>query len=471
MICPNCKATIEDGNLLCSSCGYEIQFVPEFEAEVNITIEDTIADISAGFVRAEENKKRNELKLKKQQAMQRKALMYKILAAIAVVSIFLVFICMTLFSNKAESNSANAASALAEGNIDKAISQAEKAYNKEPDNIDYCIQLARCYKGAGRDIDAKAMYHSALELDPDNIECFEGLIDLYKNSGDYDLINDLIQSSSNTEIRNMFSNYIAEVPAFSVEQGTFEEPVKLRLTSNTTGTIYYSLDGSTPGVTSEVYNGNIELNEAGIWTVSAIFINDFGIKSDVAVNVYEINLPTVDEIEITPESGSYSTPQNITVQSESGANIYYTSDGSTPNSNSVLYKAPIVLPLGHSTYKFISIDNSGNSGEVVEREYDFQLKSALDKDFATGLLINNLIAKGVILDGLGTSPKMGGVNRYVCNSAISVDGHNYYLFVEYYQDALENTTRTGSLYCIDADSGEIRKATTDNNGGYSISPF
>ena len=45
MICPKCKALIEEDKLYCDHCGYEVNIVPVFEPEVYENVQKTLQDI------------------------------------------------------------------------------------------------------------------------------------------------------------------------------------------------------------------------------------------------------------------------------------------------------------------------------------------------------------------------------------------------------------------------------------------
>lgn len=78
-------------------------------------------------------------------------------------------------------------------------------------------------------------------------------------------------------------------PTFSVAEGTYTEAKSIKLNS-TEGTIYYTLDGSTPTSTSEEYTTPIVLDECGTTTIKAIAISTDS-ESPVASATYTINLP------------------------------------------------------------------------------------------------------------------------------------------------------------------------------------
>ena len=49
MTCPRCGAKIEEGKLLCSRCGCEIKYVPDFEPEIESRISETLSSVAANM--------------------------------------------------------------------------------------------------------------------------------------------------------------------------------------------------------------------------------------------------------------------------------------------------------------------------------------------------------------------------------------------------------------------------------------
>jgi hypothetical protein len=83
----------------------------------------------------------------------------------------------------------------------------------------------------------------------------------------------------------------------------------------------------------------------------------------------EVTLPSADL-----ESGAYLYPQQVTLTHESeDAEIYYTLDGSTPDSSSALYTESIALPIGEVTLKAIAVVD-GESSEVLEKAYSITVE-------------------------------------------------------------------------------------------------
>lgn len=76
--------------------------------------------------------------------------------------------------------------------------------------------------------------------------------------------------------------------------------------------------------------------------------------------------PTVSA---SPAGGTYSGSVQVTLTaSPSGATIHYTTDGSTPTSNSPVYSGPLTFTQT-TTLKAIAVDSSGHSSAVISQTY------------------------------------------------------------------------------------------------------
>ena len=70
--------------------------------------------------------------------------------------------------------------------------------------------------------------------------------------------------------------------------------------------------------------------------------------------------------------GAYNTSQSITLTSDERATIYFTTDGSTPTTSSVIYALPIPIT-STTTLKFFAKDVAGNSEAVKTENYIFDV--------------------------------------------------------------------------------------------------
>jgi len=132
-------------------------------------------------------------------------------------------------------------------------------------------------------------------------------------------------------------------PSLSPVGGSYGSAQIVTLSSATSGaSIYYTTDGSTPTVSSNVYTGPFTVSSTT--TVRAIAILN-GVSSTVTSATYTINVATIPSApSISPTGGTYTSAQTVYLSSAtSGASIYYTRDGSYPNTKSTKYTGAIVL--------------------------------------------------------------------------------------------------------------------------------
>jgi LysM repeat protein len=135
---------------------------------------------------------------------------------------------------------------------------------------------------------------------------------------------------------------LAANPAFAPGAETFSGTVAVTITDATPGsTIYYTLDGSTPSVSSAVYSGPITLSSTTTLQAmaSAPGYLQSAISSATYVDSSQVSTPTFD-----PGGGTFAQPLSVTIgDTTSGATIYYTTDGSTPTISSTQYTGAILV--------------------------------------------------------------------------------------------------------------------------------
>ena len=109
--------------------------------------------------------------------------------------------------------------------------------------------------------------------------------------------------------------------------------------------------------------------------------------------------------------------------------------------------------------------------EVVTKRYRFAFEPFINVQYAVNLLVMGLKNQGILLEVDGTVPGKPGRNIYICSTAITINQKSYYLVVEYYEDTTGTDTKTGNLYCVGTDNGQLYKASLGADGSYSVVSF
>ncbi len=135
---------------------------------------------------------------------------------------------------------------------------------------------------------------------------------------------------------------VVATPSFIPNGGSFNGSTLVTILSATGGTsIYYTLDGSTPTTASIKYTGPITIAQTA--TIKAIAARPEFQNSAVASATITI-VPFAEAVAFNPAPGNFDDITAVTLSSATtDAIIYYTLDGSTPTTASLVYSAPISL--------------------------------------------------------------------------------------------------------------------------------
>jgi len=160
---------------------------------------------------------------------------------------------------------------------------------------------------------------------------------------------------------------VLPTPTFSLATGIYTSTQTVSINDATAGTtIYYTTNGATPTTSSTQYSGPITV--ASSETVQAIAVETGYTNSVTGVATYTINstlaLPT-----FSPGAGIYISTQSVTIADiNTGATIYYTTDGSTPTTSSTLYTGPVSVS-SSETLNAIAIQSGHVNSAVATAAY------------------------------------------------------------------------------------------------------
>lgn len=484
---------MEEGKLLCENCGYEVKIVPEFDIEledklkesINSMMEEMAGEEIAGHTsdpigESESDDIKDSIRdyfpdkpirlSKVKKIVIALVLFFAAAGGIAAITVHMV---NDYRYNSFDYQYDKAVVCAAHNNYSEAVSYLERALAINSEDLDVRFLLAKYYEKSGQQQSTISLLEELLNLDTayeKRDEVYDMLLGIYESKEDYFKMRDILDECDVPRIVSKYNKYAALKPEFNKEGGVYDELISISLKGNTQGFVYYTLDGTTPTDNSPVYETPILL-ESGEYTIKAMFVNMYGIKSEVETQHYYINLSAPDAPVINLESGTYTKPALIEVHRDYGTKVYYTTDGSVPDKNSLRYTDPIEMPFGISNFSFIAIDESGLSSEVVNRTYQLEIQANFDTELALQVLRNNLWASGKLSDVDGSVPNKLGVNRYEVRTLFAADETVYYIVYEEYVDTSGEAHDTNNIYAINADTADLYQAYKVDEGKYNLQPF
>ncbi len=537
MNCPKCNRELKDGNLYCEFCGEEIKIVPDFEPEIENSIEETLSSMadrinevtSDDILSAPKEEEKETFRVfQKEEKKVKEGLLLEdfpededfmddmgsdemstesfwdeeeiihfkgsdklkklfmsfwgkgvaskliVFSAALVILVALVFVVVLISSSINKSSYGyqieQAETAAQAGDYETAILYLENAMAMDSSDLEMKYLLAEYYQKVGESENALLVLKGLICGDTDtDIETYTKIFEIYSEQGKIIEISHMLSECEDPAILEQFSQYVANAPEFSEPEGSYDDVVHLKLTANTSGTIYYTVNGGTPDTTSQVYTSPIFL-ESGYYTVKAIFVNSYGLVSEIVSQLYEINVTVPPKPEISVESGTYQTPELISVEVPEGCMTYYTTDGTTPTRDSMLYKEPICMPLGNSKFTFVTYSSENVASEVAVATYTYELPkditvSAAD---AANLVTMHRFGMGGLMDTQGHLSTISGKLLYMCEAVVALEDDIYFVVYEYYEDPNNQIrTKTGLVFCAAMhDPNKVGELEIDEHGNY-----
>ncbi len=374
MICSKCGALLQEGCVYCSQCGQEAQIV----SELNILEDDLLRELMAERERAEaenlaaqehaakkkqERRREEKRREKKKQKTRRKLLIFLILVIVLLGAFLGIRRYRTLHS--VPYLLTDAQTEYNQKNYQSALAYLEEVLAAEPEN-GAAISMKAAIYAAMKDYDtAESLYLSLLELYPDSVAAYEGLISIYQATGQMDKLLALRAQTTDEEILALFEGKVLAEPVLSVESGDYASYFDVEITTSDENlVIYYTLDGTTPTSESLLYEEAVEIAEQGTITLTAVCMDADGNYSDTVSAVYEIALDRPDKPTASPDGGQFTSATTVTITVPEGCTVYYTWDGSTPTTGSSRYSTPLEVPEGNHILSLIAVDAYGMVSEV-----------------------------------------------------------------------------------------------------------
>lgn len=180
----------------------------------------------------------------------------------------------------------------------------------------------------------------------------------------YDLVSDVVLR------QYIIHSKVADV-SFGIPSGNnYSESRTLSLSTSTNGAkIKYTLDGSDPkgssGIEIENNSGSIIINTAGTTTIKAYAYKEDWVDSELTST--SVVARQIQQVLISADGGNYSKTRTLTMTcATSDVTIYYTTNGSTPTPNSMVYDSSNKPVLNESaTVKAIAVRSEWTTSDTA----------------------------------------------------------------------------------------------------------
>lgn len=382
MKCEKCGAQLDVGSVFCKKCGEPLQMVPDYnlldddflvsmleekkqsEDTQNANVKDPsfASNVSGATAHTAESNDNDRLN-KGFFADKKKRTIFIVALIVILVALVVVGIYLTSYAHYV----AKGVAADAKEDYEIALIYYDKAIAKDQKKVEAKLLAANDKIILGDYENAETLLYEVIAQDADNVEAYTLLVRLYLTSGDYDALTLLKESVTDDKILAIFDENLVEAPQFSVTGGSFTDDVTVELSASS-GTIYYSLDGSDPTDGGIRYSEPIFLEEGT--TVLTAVCEDGDKTSEVVKQSYKITYEA-PEVVVDPSSGSFTSPTTVTISLSDGQSAYYTWDGTTPTTSSTRYTAPIEIPEGNTILSVIVVDKHGKTSDLAQFNYKY----------------------------------------------------------------------------------------------------
>lgn len=387
MKCAKCGAEIRPGCVYCSNCGQEAQIVTEInileddllrsmldEENDNTKEADSVEKDPANRESLESSDVKPDRKRSEKKSRQQKKKTQRTLILLLVV---LAAVCLVagLFVHYQQANSVSyqlkrAGEAFDQKNYTSALDYVNRALQLDDSSEEALLLQGQIYGMMKDDDQAETVLLKVIDQNPDCMEAYESLLELYDENGSYEQILALKEKTTNADVLSLFDTYLVEAPVIDLKSGTYKEFQEVNLSVKGKGLeIYYTLDGSVPTKRDTLYEDAVSIEKEGKTTLTAVAMDKNGCYSEPVSAQYDIELDAPDVPKVSPDGGMFTEASSVTVTVPKGVTVYYTWNGMIPNKNSSKYSGPIEIPEGNNVLSLIAVDENGLSSEVLKCNY------------------------------------------------------------------------------------------------------
>lgn len=276
-----------------------------------------------------------------------------------------------------------------QGYIDRSIETYQRAYELYPDiegEYDYLLLLAEAYEAAGRLSDAEGVYHLLYtEVDPTSALAYRYAISIMMDQERLfeatDLMKVAYEKTGEMSFKSQRDQLVPAAPTATLQAGPYTLARETELVSPQGYDVYYLINDDTSELPESgiLYTEPIQLPE-GTYNIRAVCVSSSLISDEITVK-YTISMPTPSAPKARLAPGEYDRQQRVylyaldeegkqsTLEKE-GLTVYYTIDGTTPNSDSPIYTDEgILLPGGRVKLRAVSVNQYGKVSNELLMEY------------------------------------------------------------------------------------------------------
>lgn len=381
MKCSVCGAEIKEGALYCDVCGAAVQIVPDYSPLDEVLTAHVRGEIEGRVNRPQPNEtgkksgSHNGNTSGKHKHKKRKKNKKKKMLIILGILLAVIVIGLVVFRSSYAGLVQRGNNAIEDKRYNAAYKYFQEASEKSPEKPEAYAGMAKVLTIQDQLNEAENIFITQLAQQQKNAKIYRAAAEFYVETKQTEKIPIMLDNCEEESVLSEMSDYLVEVPMFSLEDGTYEEVQTLELSSNEGYTVYYTLDETEPSVENGTkYGTEIKLDEKE-WVVKAICVNDKGIPSLTETRKINVELPIADPPIVSPSSGLYEENMEITIQVPDGFTAYYVFGSTEPTKdNWTAYDGPISMPEGNKIFSAVLMeDSTGKISAATVRNYDLKI--------------------------------------------------------------------------------------------------